>query len=43
MTLARDLKILIGSAYDILSVTPIDMFPHTFHIETVTVLRKKFT
>jgi 23S rRNA (uracil1939-C5)-methyltransferase len=41
MTLARDLRILIGSAYDILSVTPIDMFPQTFHIETVTVLRRK--
>jgi len=41
MTLARDLKILTGSAYNVLSVTPIDMFPQTFHIETVALLRKK--
>ena len=42
MTLARDLKVLAkGAMYEILSVTPLDMFPQTFHVETVTVLRKR--
>ena len=39
-TLSRDLKIL-SSKYDISSVTPVDMFPHTFHVETVVLLSKK--
>ena len=33
-TLARDLKFL-SDTYDIKSVTPVDMFPHTNHIENV--------
>ncbi|NMB54135.1 MAG: class I SAM-dependent RNA methyltransferase [Leptolinea sp.] len=37
-TLARDSKILTGSGYQIDSITPLDMFPQTYHIETVTVL-----
>ena len=42
MTLARDLKYLLEDAlYEVRSVTPFDMFPQTFHIETVTVLRRK--
>ena len=40
MTLARDLKILAVS-YEVQSVVMIDMFPQTFHIETVTVLRRR--
>jgi 23S rRNA (uracil1939-C5)-methyltransferase len=36
-TLARDLKVL-SSKYDIISVTPVDMFPQTFHVETVALL-----
>lgn len=37
-TLARDLKILeVG--YEILSVTPYDMFPQTAHVESLCVLR----
>lgn len=39
-TLARDLKYL-SSTYDIVSVTPVDMFPHTSHVETVVLLEKK--
>lgn len=39
-TLARDLKVL-SSKYDIISVTPVDMFPQTFHVETVASLVKK--
>lgn len=38
-TLARDLKILRGT-YEIVSITPLDMFPQTKHVETVTVLRR---
>jgi 23S rRNA (uracil1939-C5)-methyltransferase len=36
-TLLRDLR-LLRAAYDIASCQMIDMFPQTFHIETVTVL-----
>ena len=39
-TLARDLKFL-ASTYDIVSVTPFDMFPQTFHVETVVNLKLK--
>jgi len=36
-TLARDLSVL-GAAYELRDVQPVDMFPHTFHIETVVLL-----
>lgn len=39
-TLARDLKILCTN-YDILSVTPYDMFPQTDNVETLAILRCK--
>ena len=39
-TLARDLKYL-SSVYDIVSVNPVDMFPHTFHVENVVLLSRK--
>ena len=39
-TLARDLKYL-SSHYKIEVVQPVDMFPHTFHVETVVLLEKK--
>ncbi|MBO8129332.1 MAG: 23S rRNA (uracil(1939)-C(5))-methyltransferase RlmD [Peptococcaceae bacterium] len=34
-TLARDLGILAGQGYRVDEVQPVDMFPHTFHIECV--------
>ena len=39
-TLARDLRALIGSGYAIQSVTLADLFPQTFHLETVVQLRR---
>jgi 23S rRNA (uracil1939-C5)-methyltransferase len=38
-TLARDLRALIASGYQIHSITLADLFPQTFHLETVVQLR----
>ncbi len=38
-TLARDLNYLQSQNYDVVEVTPYDMFPQTSHIETVTKLQ----
>jgi len=37
-TLARDLKLLAETAYELVSVQPVDMFPHTMHVESVALL-----
>ncbi len=39
-TLARDLRILCDGGYEIKHITPVDMFPHTVHVETVVLLTK---
>jgi 23S rRNA (uracil1939-C5)-methyltransferase len=39
-TLARDLKALLAAGYLLRGVQPIDMFPQTYHIETVTLLER---
>lgn len=39
-TLARDVNLLL-SQYEIQSVTPYDMFPHTKHVETLLTLSRK--
>ncbi|MDE3188572.1 MAG: 23S rRNA (uracil(1939)-C(5))-methyltransferase RlmD [Acidobacteriota bacterium] len=39
-TLARDLRALIAAGYDLASVTLVDLFPQTFHLETVVHLRR---
>lgn len=38
-TQARDLKML-GSHYQLISATPVDMFPHTHHIECVALMKR---
>ena len=40
-TLARDLKILCDKDYKVENIVAIDMFPHTKHVETVTLLELK--
>ena len=39
-TLARDLKVLCASGYDLNAVHPIDLFPQTAHIEAVAFLTR---
>ena len=41
-TLARDLKILSDNSYNIKKIQPVDMFPFTSHVESVTLLTKDF-
>jgi len=39
-TLARDLRALLDSGYSIVSITLADLFPQTFHLETVVELQR---
>jgi len=39
-TQARDLQ-LLGESYKVTAVQPVDMFPHTHHVENVVLLEKK--
>ena len=38
-TLARDLEMLVPE-YEIAQIQPVDMFPHTYHIESVALLHR---
>jgi 23S rRNA (uracil1939-C5)-methyltransferase len=40
VTLARDLKLLVAAGYNIAEIHMVDMFPQTFHLETVMILRR---
>lgn len=40
-TLARDLSFLRANHYRVKRIQPVDMFPHTRHVETVVLLGKK--
>ncbi len=40
-TMARDVKYLIENDYEVKEVQPVDMFPHTAHVETVVSLSHK--
>ncbi|MFR4781279.1 MAG: 23S rRNA (uracil(1939)-C(5))-methyltransferase RlmD [Lachnospiraceae bacterium] len=40
-TLARDVKFLRANGYELKDVTPVDQFPHTYHVETVVLLSHK--
>lgn len=39
-TLARDLKLFLQAPYRVEAVEPFDLFPHTFHLETLVLLRR---
>ena len=40
-TLARDLQMIVKKGYTVKSIQPVDMFPHTNHIECACLLSKK--
>ena len=39
-TLARDLKYFKKHGYEAMKAVPVDMFPHTAHVECVVALRR---
>lgn len=39
-TLARDIKYLVKNGYKVKKIRPVDMFPHTDHVETVILLSR---
>ena len=39
-TLARDLRVLVEADYRVAWATPVDMMPHTDHVETVVKLTR---
>lgn len=39
-TLARDAKLIYQSGYKLTKFQPVDMFPHTYHLETVCLFEK---
>ena len=40
-TLARDLKFFAKNGYGVRKIQPVDMFPHTEHVETVVLLKRR--
>jgi len=39
-TQARDIA-LLADAYDVVAFQPVDMFPHTHHVENIALLKRK--
>ncbi|MCX7611336.1 MAG: 23S rRNA (uracil(1939)-C(5))-methyltransferase RlmD [Ignavibacterium sp.] len=39
-TQARDVKLFLDAGYKFIKMKPVDMFPHTYHIENVVLLTK---
>lgn len=39
-TQVRDIKFFTDAGYKLLKINPVDMFPHTYHIENVALLKK---
>jgi len=39
-TQARDIKMMVNEGYKLIKIRPVDMFPHTFHIENIALLTK---
>lgn len=40
-TQARDVKMFAETGYELVGLQPVDMFPHTFHVENVAALRRR--
>lgn len=40
-TLARDLKVLVAHGYGVEVIQPTDMFPYSFHVESVVLLQRR--
>jgi 23S rRNA (uracil1939-C5)-methyltransferase len=40
-TQARDIKLMAETGYNLVKIKPVDMFPHTYHIENVALLHKR--
>ncbi len=40
-TQVRDIKLMVDAGYKLIKIRPVDMFPHTYHIENVALLVKK--
>jgi 23S rRNA (uracil1939-C5)-methyltransferase len=40
-TLARDARRLIEGGYNLMQVTPFDLFPHTYHIESISIFERR--
>jgi len=40
-TQVRDIKLFVDSGYKLVKIRPVDMFPHTYHIENVALLIKE--
>ncbi|MBF4692326.1 23S rRNA (uracil(1939)-C(5))-methyltransferase RlmD [Fusibacter sp. Q10-2] len=41
LSLARDLKVLVAGGYKVEEIQPVDMFPGTWHVETVVKLQRR--